>query len=101
MQNACMGKHIHIRNFDSDLHQVLVDRAKRKGLSLSEYLRQELTRLASNRSIDEVMHRLINLPRPNIPREVIQKAVQEARAEREAELNERYGFFEQTRPLEK
>jgi hypothetical protein len=96
-----MGKHIHIRDFDSDLHQVLVDRAKRRGLSLSEYLRQELTRLASNPSIDEIMDRLANVPRPNIPREVLQKAMQESRAEREAELDERYGLFETSRPIEK
>ncbi len=96
-----MGTHIHIRDFDSDLHQVLVGRAKRKGLSLSEYLRQELSRLASNPSIDEVMERLINLPRPNIPRDVVQKAVQEARSEREAELDERYGFYEAPRPYQK
>jgi hypothetical protein len=96
-----MGKHIHIRDFDSDLHQVLVDRAKRRGLSLSEYLRQELARLASNPSIDEIMDRLANVPRPNIPREVLQKAMQESRAEREAELDERYSFFESSRPIEK
>ncbi len=96
-----MNKNLHVRDFDGTLHEVLVSRAKRQGLSLSEYLRRELVRLASNPSIDEVMERLINLPRPNIPREVIEQAREEARAERDGRFDERYGFSEPTHPIEK
>ena len=58
MQTACMNKHIHIRDFDEALHEKLVQRAKSKDLSLSQYLRNELTQLASRPSLDEVLNRL-------------------------------------------
>jgi antitoxin FitA len=58
MQHASMNKHIHIRNFDAVHHEELVSRAQSKGMSLTEYLRIELTKLASRQSMDEVFDRL-------------------------------------------
>jgi antitoxin FitA len=58
MQNACMNKHIHIRDFDAVLHEKLVQRAQSKHMSLSQYLRNELAQLASRPSLDEVLDRL-------------------------------------------
>ena len=89
-----MGKHLHIRDFDTDLHDVLVSRAKQKGVSLSEFLRKELAQLASRPSVEEILQRLESLSRPEIPAEVLQKAWQEARAERELKFEDQYGFSE-------
>ena len=49
MHIACMNKHIQIRNFDGNSHARLVERASSKGLSLSEFLRQELTVIAQEK----------------------------------------------------
>jgi plasmid stability protein len=53
-----MGTHIHIRDFQEDLHAILANRAKQKGLSLSAYLRQELTNLAKRPTSDDVFERM-------------------------------------------
>jgi antitoxin FitA len=53
-----MNKHIHIRDFDASLHEKLVQRAQSKHMSLSQYLRNELTQIASRPSLDEVLDRL-------------------------------------------
>jgi antitoxin FitA len=65
MQIACMGTHIHIRDFHEDLHAILAKRAKQKGLSLSAYLRLELTSLASRPTNEDVFERLRALPSIN------------------------------------
>ena len=54
MQNASMNKHIQIRDFDGIAHARLVETANSKGLSLSEFLRQELLALAQKKpSLEE------------------------------------------------
>jgi antitoxin FitA len=53
-----MNKHIHIRDFDVKLHEKLVERAQAKHMSLTQYLRNELTQLATRPSLDEVLNRL-------------------------------------------
>ena len=58
-----MNKQIHIRDFDAKLHAVLEKRAKAKGLSLSQFVRGELARIAKTPPISEVLEELINLPR--------------------------------------
>lgn len=96
-----MGKHIQIRDFDSDLHDVLVSRAKQKNISLSEFLRKELAQLASKPSVEEILQRLENLPRPNISKEILRKSWEEARAERESKFDDLYGFAESDQPIKK
>jgi plasmid stability protein len=65
MQNACMN--VHIRNVDDLLHSKLVERAEAKGLSLSEFLRQELNLIVQRPSHESVFGRLRKLPSINSP----------------------------------
>lgn len=53
-----MGKHVQVRDVDDDVHAVLTRRAEEASLSLSEYLRRELARLAEKPTIDELMRRI-------------------------------------------
>ena len=46
---------IQIRDVPEDVHRVLRVRAAEAGLSLAEYLRQELERLAEQRTVAEVL----------------------------------------------
>ena len=49
-----MNKQIHVRDFDAAAHARLVEKANAKGLSLSEFIRQELTVIAQKKlSLDE------------------------------------------------
>lgn len=48
MQYACMGINITIRNVPSEVRDELAARAAQEGKSMQEFLRRELTRLASN-----------------------------------------------------
>jgi plasmid stability protein len=56
---------VQIRNVDELLHAKLVERAEAKGLSLSEFLRQELAVIALRPSQDRVFDRLRKLPSIN------------------------------------
>jgi uncharacterized protein (DUF1778 family) len=56
-----MGVTVQVRNLESDVQAVLVEAAKAKGLSLSEFLRQELTSLAE---LIEVRKRFEQLTKP-------------------------------------
>jgi hypothetical protein len=49
-----MNKHIHIRDFDGPSHSKLAERARKQGMSLSEYLRIELAKLANRPTIGEL-----------------------------------------------
>jgi integrase len=96
-----MGTHIHIRDFQEDLHAILVKRAKAKGLSLSEYLRQELAVMASRPSIEEFISKLKDVPRPQISRDVLKRALEEAREERDSRTFHPHGFHESQKPITK
>jgi hypothetical protein len=63
MQTACMGTHIHIRDFEDDLHAVLLERAKSRNLSLTQYLKGELSAIARRPDAADFANRLRNLPR--------------------------------------
>ncbi|MGZ4139761.1 MAG: FitA-like ribbon-helix-helix domain-containing protein [Actinomycetota bacterium] len=52
-----MSKTIRIRNVPADVYETLKLRAAGAGLSLSEYLRRELERMADRPSIAEVLAR--------------------------------------------
>jgi hypothetical protein len=58
-----MGTHIHIRDFEDELHAILVGRAKARNLSLTQYLKEELARIANRPSSDDFSARLRDLPR--------------------------------------
>jgi len=65
-----MGRMIQIRNVPDELHRLLKARAASAGLSLSEFLLQELRPLAQRPTVHELEKRLANrspirLPRPS------------------------------------
>lgn len=54
----CMGTLIQVRDVPDDVHRALKARAAREGLSLSEYLRTELRRVAEAPTAAELLARL-------------------------------------------
>lgn len=53
-----MGKMVQIRNVPDDLHRLLKSRAALVGRSLSDYLLDELRRVASRPTREELLRRL-------------------------------------------
>ncbi len=53
-----MNKYIQIRNVSPSLHKILMARAKEEGLSLSEYLRREMSALASRPTMKQIYERI-------------------------------------------
>jgi plasmid stability protein len=53
-----MTKMVQVRNVPEDLHRTLKARAALAGMSLSEYLLRELTRLAERPTREEMRRRL-------------------------------------------
>ena len=58
-----MSKMIQIRHVPDGLHRRLRERAAMAGMTLSDYLRQELERTAQQLTYDELRARLASLPR--------------------------------------
>jgi plasmid stability protein len=52
-----MSKMIQIRNVPDDVHQALKIRATKAGMSLSEYLLREVTRVAGTLTVEDVIER--------------------------------------------
>lgn len=50
--------HVQVRNVPDDVHAELTRRADRSGQSLQQYLNDQLARLASTPSLDDVLDRL-------------------------------------------
>jgi antitoxin FitA len=57
-----MNKHVQIRNMDSALHRKLKIRAAENDMSLSDYLKKELARMAAKPTLAEMSERLKKLP---------------------------------------
>jgi plasmid stability protein len=74
-----MPKMIQLRHVPDDLHRKLKARAALEGLSLSDYLLQEVRRVAERPTVAEIRQRLAERP-PVVPRVPTAKAV---RAERD------------------
>lgn len=53
-----MSKMVQIRNMPDPIHRVLKSRAATEGMSLSDYLLRELTRVAKRPTIEELMERM-------------------------------------------
>lgn len=53
-----MSKMIQIRDVPDDLHWLLKTRAARMGMSLSDYLKRELARIAETPTLDEMLDRI-------------------------------------------
>ena len=52
---AAMTKMVQVRDVPDDLHAALKDRARRSGMSLSDYLRTELARIAARPVLADVL----------------------------------------------
>ena len=52
-----MSKMIQIRNVPDDVHKALKIRATREGMSLSDFLRREVTKVASTLTVQEALER--------------------------------------------
>jgi antitoxin FitA len=52
-----MSKMIQIRNVPDEVHQALKVRAAKEGMSLSDFLRREVTRIASTLTMKEALAR--------------------------------------------
>jgi antitoxin FitA len=52
-----MSKMIQIRNVPDDVHKALKIRAAKAGMSLSEFLRHEVTRVAGTLTVEELLER--------------------------------------------
>lgn len=55
-----MSRMIQIRNVPEELHRKLKSRAALAGMSLSDYLRREVERVAERPSLEEIGQRLRN-----------------------------------------
>jgi plasmid stability protein len=53
-----MSKMIQIRNVPDDVHKALKIRATKEGMSLSDYLRREVTRVAEQPTLGEMIERI-------------------------------------------
>ena len=84
-----MNKQIHVRDFDDTTHGRLVDMASAKGLSLSEFIRQELTEIAQKPSNADFIKRLKELPREKInwTSQDTVRIIQEGREERDQQIH--------------
>ena len=63
MRSTCahaqhMSKMIQIRDVPDDLHRRVRRRAEEAGMTLSDYLKQELVRIAEQPTMDEVRERI-------------------------------------------
>ena len=76
-----MGTLIQIRDVRDEVHRALKARAAREGVSLSEYLRAELERVAASPTPDELLARLQSR-RPVRPTEASADALRAVRDER-------------------
>ena len=52
-----MSKMIQIRNVPDNVHKALKMRATNEGMSLSDFLRREVTRVAGTLTVEEVLER--------------------------------------------
>lgn len=79
MQNECrMTKNVQIRDVPDDVHQALRTRAAVLGMSLSDYLLDELRRLASRPAVVDLLTRA-TYRHGGAPPEAILQAVRDER----------------------
>jgi hypothetical protein len=76
---------IQVRGVSARAHKRLKSRAKSEGKSLSEYLREELERLAELPSLEEALERIAS--REPVGGEGAAADIRAARAERDAQLD--------------
>ena len=62
-----MPKMIQIRNVPDEVHKALKIRAAKEGMSLSDFLRREVTKVAERPSLDEIIERIRRRGPPGEP----------------------------------
>ncbi len=78
MQTVTMPKAIQIRDVPDDVHAAARARAAAAGMSLSDYLREELVRLVARPTVAEVIARA-QARHGGASREAIVRVIREAR----------------------
>jgi antitoxin FitA len=76
-----MGILVQVRDVPDEVHRTLKARAAREGVSLSEYLRAELERVAASPTPEELLARLRSR-KPVRPKEPSARALRAVRDER-------------------
>lgn len=84
-----MNKHIQIRNVPEALHRRLKVKAARQGMSLSDYLRTEMERLAKLPTMKEWTEMVARREPMAISTEEILETIMLGREEREVEIARR------------
>jgi hypothetical protein len=85
-----MAKTVQIRNVPDKVHRTLKAKAAQAGMSLSEFLLQELKQAASTPTEDEIWERVKHLP-PVVSSESSAQMVRAGREERMRHLDETGG----------
>lgn len=83
-------KTIQIRNVPEDVHRELTARAAAAGRSLSDYLLEEVQRVAAHPPLADVLRRA-DSRRGGVSREDVLAALDASRAERDRQLDEALG----------
>jgi antitoxin FitA len=76
-----MGVLIQVRDVPEEVHRVLKARAAEEGMSLSEFVRRELARVATRPTQAELLRRIKSLPPMNLGEGTGADLVREAREE--------------------
>ena len=74
-----MGRTVQVRDVPENVHRKLKARAAESGISLSDYLRAELARMASLPTDEEMLARLRALPPLKEPKESPEEIVRKMR----------------------
>ena len=74
-----MPKTIQIRNVNDEVYTTLSRRAAAAGISLPDYLRREMERMASGPSWEEWLESVRRIPKTDITRAEILEALDEVR----------------------
>jgi len=67
-----MPRSIQIRDVDDDVYEALAKRAAEVGLSVPEYLRREIARLAARPSLEDWLERTRRRPGSRSPRDTLE-----------------------------
>lgn len=84
-----MPKNVQIRNLDDGVYGVLRGRAMKEGLSLTQYLRRELTSMATQPTMEEWLEENDRWRERHggVSREALEAALEDVRAERDDRLH--------------
>jgi hypothetical protein len=81
-----MGRKLEIKNVPDDLLRMMSARASIAGLSLSEYVIEEMRKVMARPTNDEILARLAKLP-PVVPNLSSAEEIRQTREERMRELD--------------